>query len=69
MSLNSEMQAGVDISQSGLSFTSGGGQGHGAASQSAGQPAYAQLTTLADTTADTPIASKSACAGGLDITI
>jgi len=63
-------QAGVDISQSGLSFTSGGGQGHGAASQGAGQPAYAQGPAPADTAADTPIAPPSAgAAGGLDITI
>lgn len=65
-------QAGVDISQSGLSFTSGGGQGHGAASQGASQPAYASGPSRADAAADTPIvstAARASSAGGLDITI
>jgi len=68
-------QAGVDISQSGLSFTSGGGQGQGAAWQGNGQSSYAQPSGALDTA---PIAATAnvihsalgaSRAGGLDITI
>jgi flagellar hook-length control protein FliK len=67
-------QAGFDVSQSGLSFTSGGGQGHGAAfSQGAGQALYAG-PSFADAPPELPapiLASLAAApaAGGLDITI
>jgi flagellar hook-length control protein FliK len=65
-------QAGFDVGQSGLSFTSGGGQG--AAGQGAAQVTFAQAPLVADSLADpTPTASTSArlaaSAGGLDITI
>ncbi|HXQ13152.1 MAG TPA: flagellar hook-length control protein FliK, partial [Caulobacteraceae bacterium] len=65
-------QAGIDVGQSGLSFTSGGGQG--AAGQGAAQSGFSQAPILADPLADvSPIASPSALgatsAGGLDITI
>ena len=63
-------QAGFDVSQSGLSFT--GGQGQGAAFQGA-QPSYGSGPSLADSaTPDIPIISATLAAsnaGGLDITI
>jgi hypothetical protein len=65
-------QAGFNVGQSGLSFTSGG-NGQGAAGQSQGQSDYATTPVLTDAAADTIIASTSALgashAGGLDITI
>ena len=66
-------QAGFDIGQSGLSFTSGG-NGQGAAGQSQAQANYATAPLLADagvdgvTTASTSALGASG-AGGLDITI
>ncbi len=67
-------QAGFDIGQSGLSFTSGGGQGHGAAWQVPTQSSYAHAPVPTDPGADTaPVVSRSAQAAagavGLDITI
>jgi flagellar hook-length control protein FliK len=65
-------QAGFDIGQSGLSFTSGG-SGQGAAGQGQAQSNYATAPVLADTPVDAITASTSALgassAGGLDITI
>jgi flagellar hook-length control protein FliK len=68
-------QAGVNIGQSGLSFTSGGGQGQGAAWQGSGQSSYAQpsspdtapLTASANTIIHSALGASRA--GGLDITI
>ena len=65
-------QAGFDVGQSGLSFTSSGGQGQSAAWQGAAQSSYAQAPVLIDAVADvaTPTSSLGAAsAGGLDITI
>jgi len=65
-------QAGFDVGQSGLSFTSSGGQGHGAAWQGATQTSYVNAPVLADTVAETisPLTARGATgAGGLDITI
>jgi flagellar hook-length control protein FliK len=64
-------QAGFDIGQSGLSFTSSGGQGQGAAWQAAAQTSYPQAPVLADSVADTLPTSRrrASSAGGLDITI
>jgi flagellar hook-length control protein FliK len=64
-------QAGLNVSQSGLSFTSGGGHGGGAAAQHAA-PTYAASVQVADAAADAPIAptaSGRGSAGGVDITI
>jgi hypothetical protein len=68
-------QAGFDVAQSGLSFTSGGGQGHGAAFQNAGQPLYvAPGPSFVDTAppelpAITATLAAAPATGGLDITI
>ena len=67
-------QAGINVGQSGLSFTSGGGHGHGAAWQVPAQTSYAQAPVLTDPGAEAaPVAPRSArgAAGavGLDITI
>jgi flagellar hook-length control protein FliK len=68
-------QAGFDVAQSGLSFTSGGGQGHGAAFQSDGSSLYAvQAPGFADAAPpELPAISASLAAAtatsGLDITI
>ena len=67
-------QAGFDVSQSGLSFTSGGNQGQGAAWQTTAGASYTAGPSLADTTPDAAIASsisaaRASSAGGLDITI
>jgi hypothetical protein len=65
-------QAGLDVGQSGLSFTFSGGQGQSAAWQTPAAMSHAALPTLADATPDTvtqsaaPVASS---ASGLDITI
>jgi hypothetical protein len=65
-------QAGFDIGQGGLSFTSGGGQG--AAGQNAAQTSFSVAPIRADPVPDPSLtASTSALgatsAGGLDITI
>jgi flagellar hook-length control protein FliK len=64
-------QAGFDIGQSGLSFTSGGSQGQGAAWQAPSAPAYAApLAAASAEAATTPTPAANATgAGGLDITI
>jgi hypothetical protein len=67
-------QAGFDVSQSGLSFTSGGGQGQsGGAFQGAPGQAYASPTPSASSDAADPprppSAATSSGAGGVDITI
>jgi hypothetical protein len=66
-------QAGFDVSQSGLSFTSGGGQGQGAAFQGAGQPTFAGPTFADPGPPELPAISATRAAGsqagGLDITI
>ena len=67
---NSLQQAGFHVSQSGLSFTSGG-QGQGAGSQGANQPAYAKSIPI-DAPPDALAfvsAARASSAGGLDITI
>jgi flagellar hook-length control protein FliK len=64
-------QAGFDVGQSGLSFTSSGGQGHGATWQGPA-PSYALAPVLADSVAEaiapTPALGATGV-GGLDITI
>jgi hypothetical protein len=67
-------QAGFDVSQSGLSFTAGGGEGQGAAFQSADRPSWTPAPALADAGPEllAPIIASLAAAhvaGGLDITI
>lgn len=64
-------QAGFDVGQSGLSFTSSGGQGQGATWQAPAQ-AYATGPVLTNSVVETisPISAHVAAgAGGLDITI
>jgi hypothetical protein len=68
-------QAGFDVSQSGLSFTSGGqGQGQGAAWQTSVASSYGQAAGPgADPSAEAIVsnarAARAASAGGVDITI
>jgi ABC-type transport system substrate-binding protein len=65
-------QAGINVSQNGLSFTSGGGQGH-SAWQSPTPASYAQRglsgPLAADETPASTLQRAAAKAGGLDITI
>jgi Meckel syndrome type 1 protein len=64
-------QAGVNVAQDGLSFTSGGGQGAGAGWQGP-QASYSQAAAAntPDVAADaTAITASAASAGGVDITI
>jgi flagellar hook-length control protein FliK len=67
-------QAGLNVSQSALSFTSSGGQGHGAAWQGPGPTSYAQGPNIADSAASSSLAPSTSArnatgVGGLDITI
>jgi flagellar hook-length control protein FliK len=64
-------QAGLDVSQSSLSFTSGGGQGSGGNAQTQGPSFYGSASASADLTPDitTLAASSRASVSGLDITI
>jgi Meckel syndrome type 1 protein len=63
-------QAGLNVSQGNLSFTSGGGQGGGSGAQTSAPASYG---VAGDIASDVPIASVSASglstAGGVDITI
>jgi flagellar hook-length control protein FliK len=67
-------QAGVNVGQNGLSFTSSGGQGHGAAWREPTPTSYAQGSVATDSTSSAPLtpstsARSASGAGGLDITI
>jgi hypothetical protein len=65
-------QAGFDVGQSGLSFTSSGGQGQSTAWQTSSQTSYAQSPVPTDAGAEIASHTSSlgaASAGGLDITI
>ena len=67
-------QAGLNVGQSALSFTSSGGQGHSAAWQGPGPASYAQGPITADAAANGPLAPSTSArnasgVGGLDITI
>jgi Meckel syndrome type 1 protein len=66
------LQAGLDVSQSGLSFTSGGGHGQGAAGHAAPQTTFAPGLLPSETAGETLPAAPPvpvAGVGGLDITI